>query len=153
MRKLTEDDAEWCWLIAHEEAVVRIQRMISTAPVLAHCDVTKPVTTQCDACQTGIRAAFLQDDHPIAYSSPALTATKRNYAQIGKEFLAIIYASETFDQHIFGKSDVVVESDDKTLETIFRNRFTAHRSGYNGCDYDYKATISESNTRKEPRCI
>ena len=44
LRKLTEKDAEWCWLTAHEEAVVRIQRMISTAPVLAYCDVTKLVT-------------------------------------------------------------------------------------------------------------
>ena len=69
LRKLTEKDAEWCWLTAHEEAVVRIQRMISTAPVLAYYDVTKPVTIQCDASQTGLGAALLQDGHPIAYSS------------------------------------------------------------------------------------
>ncbi|CAB4017096.1 Transposon Ty3-G Gag-Pol poly, partial [Paramuricea clavata] len=120
LRKLTEKDAEWCWLTAHEEAVVRIQRMISTVPVLAYYDVTKPVTIQCDASQTGLGAALLQDGHPIAYSSRALTATERNYAQIEKELLAIVYACEKFDQYIFGKSDVVVESDHKPLETIFR---------------------------------
>ncbi len=54
LRKLTEKDAEWCWLKAHEEAVVRIQRMISTAPVLAYYDVKKPVTIQCDAQYPGI---------------------------------------------------------------------------------------------------
>ena len=120
LRKLTEKDAEWCWLKAHEEAVVRIQRMISTAPVLAYYDVTKPVTIQCDASQTGLGAALLQNGHPVAYSSRALTATERNYAQIEKELLAIVFACEKFDQYIFGKSDVVVESDHKPLETIFR---------------------------------
>ena len=120
LRKLTEKDAEWCWLKAHEEAVVRIQRMISTAPVLAYYDVTKPVTIQCDASQTGLGAALLQDGHPVAYSSRALTATERNDAQIEKELLAIVYACEKFDQYIFGKSDVVVESDHKPPETIFR---------------------------------
>ena len=120
LRKLTEKDAEWCWLKAHEEAVVRIQRMISTAPVLAYYDVTKPVTIQCDASQTGLGAALLQDGHPVAHCSRALTATERNYAQIEKELLAIVFACEKFDQYIFGKSDVVVESDHKPLETIFR---------------------------------
>ncbi len=71
--------------------------MISTAPVLAYYDVTKPVTIQCDASQTGLGAALLQDGYPIAYSSRALTATERNYAQIEKELLAIVYACEKFD--------------------------------------------------------
>ena len=43
-RKLTAKDVECCWLTAHEEAMARIQRMISTAPVLAYYDVTKSVT-------------------------------------------------------------------------------------------------------------
>ncbi|CAB4012906.1 Hypothetical predicted protein [Paramuricea clavata] len=40
LRKLTEKDAEQCWLIAHKESVVRIQRLISIAPVLAYCKET-----------------------------------------------------------------------------------------------------------------
>ncbi|CAB4021868.1 Hypothetical predicted protein [Paramuricea clavata] len=53
LRRLTEKAAELCWLTAHEEAVVRIQKMISAAPVLAYYDVTKPVTIQCDAYSNG----------------------------------------------------------------------------------------------------
>ena len=37
-----------------------------------------------------------------------------------KELLAIVYACEKFDQHIFGRSDVIVESDHKSKETIFK---------------------------------
>ena len=78
--------------------------MISTAPVLAYYDVTKPVTIQCDASRTGLGAALLQDGYQVAYSSRGLTATERNYARIEKELLAIVYACEKFDQYIFGKS-------------------------------------------------
>jgi hypothetical protein len=33
-RCLTEKDCEWYWLPAHEDAMTRIQKMITTAPVL-----------------------------------------------------------------------------------------------------------------------
>ena len=43
LRKLTESDAEWCWLPVHADAVARIKEMIVSAPVLAYYDVNKPV--------------------------------------------------------------------------------------------------------------
>ena len=49
-----------------------------------------------------------------------MTPTEQNYAQIEKELLAIVFACEKFDQYIFGRSDVVVQSDHKPLETIFK---------------------------------
>ena len=46
-----------------------------------------------------------------------MTPTEQNYAQIEKELLAIVFACEKFDQYIFGRSDVVVQSDHNPLET------------------------------------
>ena len=120
LRKLTERDAEWCWLPAHADALARVKEMIVTAPVLAYYDVSKPVVIQCDASQTGLGAALLQEGCPVAYSSRVMTPTEQNYAQIEKELLAIVFACEKFDQYIFGRSDVVVQSDHKPLETIFK---------------------------------
>ena len=120
LRKLTEKDAQWCWLPTHADAVARVKDLIVSAPVLAYYDVSKPVTIQCDASKSGLGAAQLQDGRPVAYSSRVMTQTEQNYAQIEKELLAIVYACEKFDQYIFGKSDVIVESDHKPLETIFR---------------------------------
>ena len=56
----------------------------------------------------------------MAYSSRVMTQSKQTYAQIEKELLAIVFACEKFDQYIFGRSDVVIESDHKPLETIFK---------------------------------
>ena len=95
------------------------KEMIVTAPVLAYYHVNKPIVIQCDASQSGLGAALLQEGRPVAYSSRVMTQTEQNYAQIEKELLAKVFACEKFDQYIFG-SDVVIESDHKPLETIFK---------------------------------
>ena len=121
LRKLTEKDAQWCWFPTHAQAVARIKEMIISAPVLAYYDVTKPVVIQCDASKSGLGAALLQEGRcPVAFSSSVMSQTEQNYAQIEKELLAIVFACEKFDQYIFGRSDVVVESDHRPLETIFK---------------------------------
>ena len=56
----------------------------------------------------------------VAYSSCVMTQTEQNYAQIEKELLTIVSACEKFDQYIFGRSDIIVQSDHKPLETIFK---------------------------------
>ena len=49
-----------------------------------------------------------------------MSQTEQNYAQIENELLAIVLGCEKFDQYIFGRSDVVVESDHRPLEKIFK---------------------------------
>ena len=94
--------------------------MIISAHVLAYYDVTKPVVLQCDASKSGLGAALLQEGRPVAFSSLVMSQTEQNYAQIEKELLAIVFACEKFNQYIFGRSDVVVESDHRPLETILK---------------------------------
>ena len=84
LRKLTEKDAEWCWLQSHTDAVAHVKKMIVSVPVLAYYDVNKPVVIQCDASQSGLGAALLQEECPVAYSSCVMTQTEQNYAQIEK---------------------------------------------------------------------
>ena len=60
---------------------------------------------------------LLQENKPIAYASRALTDTEKQYAQIEKELLAVVYALEKFNQYVYGKT-VQVESDHKLLESI-----------------------------------
>ena len=60
----------------------------------------------------------MQDGKPIVYASRALTTTERNYAQIEKELLAIVFGAERYHQFTYGRH-VMVESDHKQLETIF----------------------------------
>ena len=48
-----------------------------------------------------------------------MTESEKLYVQIEKECLAIVYAREKFNRHIFGLTSTI-ETDHKLLETIFQ---------------------------------
>ena len=60
----------------------------------------------------------MQNGQPVAYTSHALMVTETQYAQIEKELLAIVFASDQFEAYIFGRDKVNVETDHKPLESI-----------------------------------
>lgn len=72
-----------------------------------------------DARSKGLGATILQQGRPIAYALRALTKSQRNYAQIEKEALAVVFGCQKFHQYVYGRT-VTVESDHNPLESIFR---------------------------------
>lgn len=117
IRNLTKADVPWTWSEVQEQAFERVKQMVTKAPVLRYYDMHKPLVIQCDASEKGLGAALLQEDHPLAYVSRALTDTETRYAQIEKELLAVVYACERFHQYTFGQH-VTVLSDHRPLEAI-----------------------------------
>ena len=118
IRQLTRDDVPWIWGETQDLAFKKVQQLVTEAPVLAFYDPTKELKIQCDASQSGLGAVLLQEGKPLAYSSRALTPTEKNYAQIEKELLAIVFSVEKWHQYAFGRP-VFIQSDHKPLETIF----------------------------------
>jgi ABC-type phosphate transport system substrate-binding protein len=90
---------------------------------LTYYDVTKDVTIQTDASQSGIGSCLLQNGQVIGYASRSMTDAEKNYAQIEKELLAVLFACEKFNQYIYGKK-VLVQTDHKPLEAIKSSHFT-----------------------------
>ena len=125
LRDLTLQDAEWSWEEPQRSAFERLKTAVASTPVLRYYNLQEEVTLQCDASQSGLGAALLQNGQPVAYASRALTPTETSYAQIEKELLAIVFACEKFDAYIFGRDVVKVESDHKPLESIFHKKSSA----------------------------
>ena len=109
----------WSWLEKHEDAWNAIKSVLIKQPVLQFYDVNKDIIVQADSSSTGLGAVLIQDGKPVAYASRALTRTERNYAQIEKELLSIVYAMRKFEKYILGKK-VLIQNDHKPLETILR---------------------------------
>ncbi|XP_062603618.1 uncharacterized protein K02A2.6-like [Saccostrea cucullata] len=61
----------------------------------------------------------MQKEQPVAYASRALNTAERNYAQIEKEMLGIVYGLQKFNEYVYGKT-VLVETDHKPLESLFK---------------------------------
>ena len=119
LRRLTDKKAEFDWLPHHDQALNRIKDLVTAAPVLQFYDTTKEAVIECDSSEVGLGAVLTQEGHPVAYASRALTQTERQYAQIEKECLAIVFATQRFEQYILGKEKVVILTDHKPLVSIF----------------------------------
>ena len=113
----TRKDVPWDWTEVHDQAFNKIKTMITEAPVLAYYDPKSTLVLQCDASQSGLGAALLQNGHPITYASRALTDTEKRYAQIEKEALSIVFGLNKFHQYTFGHL-TEVHNDHRPLKAI-----------------------------------
>lgn len=118
LRRLTDKHAAFDWLPQHQTAFTKIKTMMTETPILQYYDVNKDVAIECDASDVGLGAVITQDGKPIEYASRALSDTERNYAQIKKECLAIVFATRRFEHYILGKDNVKVYTDHKPLVPI-----------------------------------
>ncbi|XP_039755212.1 uncharacterized protein K02A2.6-like [Pararge aegeria] len=103
LTQLLKKESTWYWDNIHDRAISKLKELVSSAPVLALYDVTRPVVLSVDASSVALGAVLMQDGRPVEYASRTLTDTQTRYAQIEKELLAIVYACEKYHQYIFGK--------------------------------------------------
>ncbi|XP_070661221.1 uncharacterized mitochondrial protein AtMg00860-like [Malus domestica] len=65
---------------AVDTAFSALKLALSTTPVLALLDFTKPFTLECDALNVGIGAVLAQDNHPIEFISKPLAPKHQTWA-------------------------------------------------------------------------
>jgi len=82
LRDLTQSNVLWVWNEAQQTAFEKLKEMVTRTPVLRYYNLKEEVTLQCDASQSGLGAALMQNGQPIVYASRALTLAETRYAQI-----------------------------------------------------------------------
>ena len=117
--QLLRNGVAWKWGQSEQEAFDSLKQLLSSENVLAHFDPSIPLGIACDASSVGIGATLFHryengDERPIANVSKTLTASQRNYSQIQKEALAIIFALKKFYQYIFARRFILI-TDHKPL--------------------------------------
>ena len=99
-----------------------MKQQLSSEPVLAHYNSSLPLRLACDASPYGVGVVISHimpngEEKPIAYGSRTLSKAERNYAQVEKEALAIIFGIKKFHQYIYGRKFLLV-TDHKPLTSI-----------------------------------
>ncbi|XP_058828416.1 uncharacterized protein K02A2.6-like [Topomyia yanbarensis] len=120
LRKLIVDTVPWKWTAIEEEEFNRVKSLAADSGTLRYYNVNQPLTIECDASCFGLGVVVFQSDGIIGYASRTLTQTEKNYAQIEKELLAILFACVRFDQLIVGNPKTVVKTDHKPLVNLFK---------------------------------
>lgn len=91
MTDLTRKGA-FTWTEATQRSFDHFKKVMSSCPVLALPDFTKPFELHYDASGDGIGAFLMQEKHPIVFESRKLHGVERSYSIYDQEMLAIMHA-------------------------------------------------------------
>lgn len=98
---------------------------VSQAPVLARYNDTKPIKLYCDVSPYGVWACMMHiyngKEQPMAYASRTLSQAERNYVQLEREALALIFGVKKFNQYLYGWQFTLV-TDHQPLCKLFGHK-------------------------------
>ena len=95
------------------------KKEISRNITLSYFNPKCSYTLQTYASKEGLGAVLLQNSKPVMFASRALTGSERNYQNLERECLAMIWGMEKFHYFLYGK-EFVLETDQKPLVSIYR---------------------------------
>ena len=122
LNDLLQKNRKWSWSAECTQAVNTAKQLLTTSNLLTHYNPTLPLRLAADASQYGLGAVISHvlpsgEEKPIAFASRALTKSERNYSQIDKEALALVYGVRKFHTYLYGR-DFTLVTDHKPLVSI-----------------------------------
>ena len=113
----------WKWSAEGKMAFEQAKQIRASPQILTHYEPTLPPCLAGDASAYGIDAVIshvLPDgsEKPIAFASHLLSSSERNYAQLEKEALSLVYGVKKFHQYLYGCKFELL-TDHKPLTAIF----------------------------------
>ena len=105
---LLQSNKKWAWSSKEQAAFDTAKGMLHSTSLLVHYDTTKPLILACDASPYGVGAVLshmMEDgsEKPVAFASRTLTPAEKNYSQLEKEGLAIVYGVKKFHTYLCGR--------------------------------------------------
>ena len=120
--KLLQKRVSWSWS-DRDEHQHAFQEALTSTKVLMHYDPSKQLILSCDASLYGVGAVLshkLDDgtEHPVTFASRSHSPAEKNYAQLDKEGLAIVFGVRHFYQYLLGHR-FTIYLDHKPLQYLF----------------------------------
>ncbi|WVZ88972.1 hypothetical protein U9M48_035439 [Paspalum notatum var. saurae] len=104
MTSLTKKNAKYLWSSNCEEAFQTLKKLLTSAPVLAQPDVTKPFDVYCDASGNGLGCVLMQEGRVIAYASRQLRKHEANYPTHDLELALVVHALKIWRHYLLGNT-------------------------------------------------
>lgn len=126
LNELLKKGVKWNWNKECESAFQNIKRCLLSDLALAHFNPEKELILATDASDYGVGAVLLHKyedgrTKAIAHASRTLVAAEKNYSQIEKEALSIIFGITKYNRFLHGRS-FILQTDHKPLLTIFGSK-------------------------------
>ncbi|KAL4008501.1 hypothetical protein ACER0C_002353 [Sarotherodon galilaeus] len=128
LNSLLQQNVKWKWTKKKkkkncEEAFNGAKQLITSQEILTHFDSNLPLRLACDASPYGIGAVLSHkmpdgSERPVAFASRSLNAAERNYAQIDREALSLVWGVKKFNQYLYERHFTLI-TDHRPLVSIF----------------------------------
>jgi hypothetical protein len=102
------------WGLNQQRAFDSLKTAMTCTPVLGLPDFSQPFVLETDACNTGVGAVLMQNNHPVAYMSKALCPRNQTLSAYEKECLAILMAVDNWRSYLHHQP-FVIRTDHKSL--------------------------------------
>ena len=115
-------DATWNWNQNCQQSFDQAKSTLVSSDVLIHYDPNLQIRIAGDASAYGVGAVIAHvlpdgSERPVAFAPRTLTSSERNYAQVEKEALSLIFAVKHFHAYLYGRSFTII-TDHKPLTAI-----------------------------------
>ena len=91
------------WTSLQDKSLELIKEALTSAPCLAHYDMSKPVELICDASKVALGGILMQEGQPIAYESRKLSPAETRYSTGDRELLAVIHCLKVWRCYLHGQ--------------------------------------------------
>ena len=147
LNKLVRSNVPWSWGKEQAAAFAASKEALLQSDVLVHFDPKKPLVVEADSSAYDIGAVLYHsidgEERPICLASRTLSPAERNYAQLEKEALAMIFALRKFHYYLWGQGNFTLVTDQKPFLGIFSpNKGIPSQDVSSVGHYFYKPTIS-----------
>ena len=128
--KLLRKDTPWKWTEAEEKAFCASKDLLTSSALLVHFDPELDLVLMCDASSYGVGAVLAHrmpdgSECPIGYASRSLSASQRNYSQLEKEALALVFGVQQFHSYLCGHCFELVTDHQPLLALLHQHRPTS----------------------------
>ena len=149
LTELTKKNSRFVWSEDRQQAFKTLKECLSTAPVLAHPDFSKPFKLYTDASLYAVGAVLTQEfeegEKVIQYLSKQMTDGQQKWPTIEREAYAIVHAVNKLRHFLLGHKFTVF-TDHKPLRSLFSSEMKNARVQHwaiildeYGCDIQHKS--------------
>ena len=126
LNELLKKDKPWLWTLECQESFEKIKKTLTSDLSLSHYNPTLNMIVVSDASSYGIGACILHklpdgSRKAVAHTSRSLLPGEKQYSQIEKEAVGIIFTVTKFHRYLHGRR-FILQTVHKPLITIFGSK-------------------------------
>ena len=112
LHELLQKKSKWKWTSTHTKSFETAKDALQANSLLVHYDDSKPLGE--------VLSPIMPDgvERPVAYASRTLTTAEKNYSQLEKEGLDVVYGVKKFHDYLCNRH-FLIESDHQPLAHLF----------------------------------